>query len=99
MSERLQAGERVRVSSRASTGHYRTPFYLRGKRGVVLRELGEFANPEALAYHRPGLPRLALYQVEFEFEEVWAEPRERSRAVIIADIYRHWLEKDGGEST
>jgi hypothetical protein len=35
------AGQRVRVSDRAHSGHHRTPAYLEGRHGVVSRAHGE----------------------------------------------------------
>jgi nitrile hydratase subunit beta len=97
MTPRLRSGQRVRVSAREVNGHYRTPAYLRGRRGVVVRHLGDYRSPETLAYHRSGLPLLPLYQVEFAFEQVWAERSERGRARIVADIFHHWLEAEEEE--
>lgn len=94
MIRRYAVGDRVRVRAVETGGHYRTPYYLRGKRGIVTRILGEFRNPEELAYHRPGLPPLPLYQVDFPFDEVWDQARERGRVKIAADIFHHWLEPD-----
>jgi hypothetical protein len=31
----FRPGDRIRILSRAPVGHYRMPFYLRGKRGTV----------------------------------------------------------------
>ena len=88
----LLPGTRVRVLAGEPLTHCRTPRYLRGQRGTVVRALGRFANPEELAYHRPGLPARVLYQVAFEASEVWggrlAEPSYR----IHADVFEHWLE-------
>lgn len=94
MSARYAVGDRVRVSRREVEGHCRTPYYLRGKRGVVTRHFGEFRNPEALAYHRPGMPLQPLYQVEFALGEVWGAQKADGRIRIAADIYGHWLEPD-----
>jgi nitrile hydratase subunit beta len=94
MTGRYAVGDRVRVSRREAEGHCRTPYYLRGKRGVITRHCGDFGNPEALAYHRPGLPLLPLYQVEFPFDEVWGAQHCEDRVRIAADIYGHWLEPD-----
>ncbi|WP_409197304.1 SH3-like domain-containing protein [Jannaschia sp. W003] len=83
-------GARVRVRRMAPPGHVRTPHYLRGHAGEVERVLGPFADPEALAYGRPGARR-ALYRVRFRAVEVWG----RSDApgdTIEAEIYEHWLE-------
>lgn len=85
-------GDRVRVQTREVTTHYRTPYYLRGKVGVVSRVLGAFPNPEQLAYHERGEPK-ALYQVTFDFSEVWGKPGRGT--TLAADIYEHWLEREG----
>ena len=43
-------GDVVRVAGVHPPGHRRTPFYIRGKQGVIERVCGEFANPEELGY-------------------------------------------------
>jgi nitrile hydratase subunit beta len=79
MTWRFEIGDPVRARAAKPTGHCRTPFYLRGKRGVVVRRLGEFPNPEELVYHRPGLPAQLLYQVEFAYDELWGSRLGRPR--------------------
>jgi hypothetical protein len=88
----LAAGAPVRVRTGEPLTHCRTPRYLRGKRGVVLRALGSYPNPEELAYHKPGMPALTLYQVEFDAAEVWGERLHEGPYRIVADIFEHWLE-------
>ena len=55
------AGARVRVKDdwpeTRGPVHIRTPHYLRGMRGTVVRGLGAFPNPEDLAFARPAEPR------------------------------------------
>ena len=50
-------GESVRVKDAwpeaAGPVHIRTPHYVRGVTGEVVRHLGDFANPEDLAFRRP----------------------------------------------
>lgn len=84
--------ERVRVKSWAPPGlHVRTPWYLRGKTGVVERRLGPFANPERLAY---GLPaeKLTLFRVRFTMREIWGARAENPDDTLDAEIFEHWLE-------
>jgi len=59
---RFKPGDHVVVRDVDSSGHVRTPAYIRGKRGVVECLCGAFNNPEDLAY---GLPRQPLYRVRF----------------------------------
>lgn len=88
----LPAGMAVTVRTGEPATHCRTPHYLRGKRGVVVRALGRYPNPEELAYHKPGLPALTLYQVEFDATEVWGERLREAPYRIMADLFEHWLE-------
>jgi len=85
-------GDRVRVRAAIPPGHVRTPWYCRGRSGVVERLCGAFANPEELAYGRAGLPAQPLYRVRFQARELWPDYRENPADVIEIEIYQHWLE-------
>jgi nitrile hydratase subunit beta len=71
-------GTRVRVCNdwpeARGPAHIRTPHYLRGAQGTVVRALGAFRNPEDLAFARPA-PMRALYHVRFEQAVIWADAR------------------------
>lgn len=84
--------ERVRVKSLTPPGHVRAPWYLRGKQGVIERALGEFGNPEQLAYGVPAQKR-PLYRVRFTMAEIWGERAENPADTLDAEIYGHWLER------
>ncbi|MEM9138326.1 MAG: SH3-like domain-containing protein [Pseudomonadota bacterium] len=88
---RFAAGQAVRVRPGAAPGHIRTPWYLRGKPGVIERICGAFGNPEELAYRRRG-GDVPLYRVRFFLAEVWGEA-ERPDDSIDAEIFEHWLEE------
>ena len=88
----FQAGDRVRVALAFPPGHIRTPYFLRGKTGVVVRDYGAFPNPERLAYGMNGLPALPLYMVRFGMDEVWAGNGTYAPVdTVTADIYEPWL--------
>ena len=89
---RFRPGDRVRVRTAYPPGHVRTPYYCRGHVGVVERLCGAFANPEELAYNRPGLPAQPLYRVRFEVLELWPDYREDPSDVVEIELYQHWLE-------
>jgi len=82
--------ERVRVKEMFPPGHVRTPFYLRGKTGVIERTLGPFGNPEQLAY---GLKaeKLPMHRVRFTMAEIWGAEAENPLDTVDAEIYDHWL--------
>lgn len=98
MTAGFEPGDRVRVLSRDSAGHVRTPAYLRGRTGRVESVLGEFRNPEDLAYGGTGLPRKSLYKVGFPQRELWDGYGGPAKDMLYADIYEHWLERESQES-
>ncbi len=89
---RYRPGDRVRVRAAHPPGHVRTPHYCRGRTGTIERLCGAFANPEELAYNRPGLPAQPLYRVRFRATELWPDYREDPADVVEIEIYQHWLE-------
>jgi nitrile hydratase len=93
MSATFVAGDRVLIRWADPPGHLRTPYYIRGKSGVVERYLGEFANPEELAFGRSGLPKQPLYRVRFKQTDIWPDYRGRPDDTVDIEIYQHWLER------
>ena len=89
---RFAPGDTVRVSDRTALGHCRTPWYLRGRAGVIASVHGTFRDPETLAYHKPGLPAQPLYKVRFRQRELWDRYAGPSGDELEVDIYEHWLE-------
>jgi nitrile hydratase len=91
MSSRFATGDRVRVSALDPPGHIRTPFYIRGKTGIVERVLDEFPNPELAAYGQKG-PAQRLYRVRFVQKEVWPDYTGPVGDTVDIELYDHWLE-------
>ncbi len=92
--QRFEPGDRVRVLSGEKPGHVRTPGYVRGKTGRVESVLGEFRNPESLAYGESGLPERPLYKVSFRQLDLWDGYPGPSGDELFIDIYEHWLERE-----
>ncbi len=90
---RFRPGERVKVMKAYPLGHVRTPYYIRGRSGVVERICGAFPNPEELAQMRSGLPAQPLYRVRFSQSEVWPDYRGARADTIDVEIFQHWLDK------
>ena len=70
--------------------HIRTPHYVRGRAGRIVRHLGDYPNPEDLAFARPAAKR-RLYHVTFPMRELWPDGREDDELVV--ELYEHWLER------
>jgi len=94
LAARFRPGDRVKVRRAFPPGHLRTPWYIRGRAGEIERLCGAFANPEELAYNRPGLPRQPLYRVRFRQAELWPDYTGRPGDTIEIEIYQHWLEPE-----
>jgi len=102
-------GARVRVRDdwpeTRGPAHIRTPHYVRGAQGIVVRPLGAFRNPEDLAFARPAAPR-ALYHVRFEQAPIWRDGHPRDNPgddagantqndpgdTLLVEIFEQWLE-------
>ena len=88
----LPAGTPVRVADAWPEAdgpvHIRTPHYVRGRRGTVMRQLGAFPNPEDIAFNRPA-PVLRLYHVAFPAQDLWEGAGGDD---ILVEIFEHWLE-------
>ena len=94
----FEPGDRIRVRPADKPGHVRTPGYLKGKVGRVESVLGEFRNPEDLAYGLSGESKRPLYKVGFLQADVW-DGYEGAADRLYADVYEHWLEHDEGGAT
>lgn len=91
MRVRFAPGDHVRVVRADLPGHIRTPYYIRGKVGVVECDYGDFLNPEELAYGRSGKPKRALYQVSFAQSDVWGDYTGGRNDTVNVEIFEHWL--------
>lgn len=98
MKSRFHAGDPVTVRTAYPPGHIRTPYYIRGKQGVIERICGEFANPEELAFGRDGLPRRPLYRVRFRQRHVWPDYSGAPGDTVDIEIFEHWLEPATAEA-
>jgi len=88
-------GALVRVLDRPVKGHMRTPHYVRGRQGRIIRCHGRFPNPETRAYGSNGLPPKALYMIRFRQKDLWPHYEGNAGDSIDLDIFEHWLEPAG----
>ena len=87
-------GQRVRVAARTHAGHHRTPAYVKGKTGQIVRLHGSFTNPETRAYGDDGLPEQPLYLVSFPQRDVRPDDRSKAKDRVYIDLFEHWLEAE-----
>jgi hypothetical protein len=86
-------GDRVRVADLHPPGHRRTPYYVRGKTGIVERSCQPGLNPEELGYGFSGEPKRGLYRVRFAQTDLWADYAGPPEDTVDVDLYEHWLSK------
>ncbi|HTV52850.1 MAG TPA: SH3-like domain-containing protein [Steroidobacteraceae bacterium] len=92
IAARFRPGDQVRVRWADVPGHTRTPWYIRGRTGIIERLCGAYPNPEERAYARSGLPEQPLYRVRFVQAQVWPNYTGTPADTIDVEIYQHWLE-------
>jgi len=85
-------GDKIKISSLFPPGHVRTPFFIRGKNGIIDYFWGTYPNPEELAYGREGVPGHPLYKVKFKQFDLWENYEGSPRDSLSIDIYENWLE-------
>ena len=91
MTARYQVGDAVRVRLAYPPGHCRTPYYCRGKSGVIVRHCGEFRNPEVLAYGVYDGPEVPMYRVQFNQTDMWPDYTGAAQDKVEIEIFEHWL--------
>ncbi|MEM0907404.1 MAG: SH3-like domain-containing protein [Pseudomonadota bacterium] len=91
---RFQVGDRVKTLSVNPPGHVRTPYYARGKPGVIERFAGHFQNPEELAYGRYYGGTLELFRVRFRQVDLWPDYDGAQDDTLDLEIPEHWLVPD-----
>jgi nitrile hydratase len=89
---RFNIGDEVFVRADYPLGHIRTPYYIRGKQGIVADYVGEFIDPESVAAGGTGLPKQPLYRVRFSQSETWPSYQGGGGDTLDVEIYEHWLD-------
>jgi nitrile hydratase len=89
----FKKGDEVRIRADHPQGHHRTPWFIKGKTGVVDDLAGAFVNPETHAYGESGLPRMPLYRVRFNQSDIWQDYGGNPHDTLFVDVFQHWLEQ------
>lgn len=90
MAPKFDLGERVVAKRIAPTGHTRLPRYVRGRRGIVDRDLGVFHLPDTVAHGGDPRPQ-HVYSVRFEASELWGADAS-ARSAVYVDCWEEYLE-------
>ena len=89
----FSVGDSVTIRLDEVEHHHRTPWFIKGKPGVVRAISGPFLNPESRAHGGDGIPKRLLYHVEFDPAQVWGERYTGGTGdLLLVDVYEQWLE-------
>ena len=91
---RFKIGDQVVVRESYPSGHIRTPYYIRGKRGIVADSMGQFPNPEIAALGGDKQELVSLYRVRFRQHDAWPAYSGAAADTLDVEIYEHWLEPE-----
>ena len=85
--------DRVRIKNVYPQGHHRTPWFIKGKIGLIAAIYGKFLNPEQRAYGLDGCPKQALYRIQFKQKNVWVNYLGETQDTLCVDLYERWIER------
>lgn len=88
----LKIGDHVLVTVKFPIGHYRTPTYIRGKQGVIVRNLGRYINPEREAFGKNAGDKLWYFMVSFLQKDIWPDYTGDAKDVLEIEIFENWLQ-------
>jgi len=91
-SERWPVGAMLRVRPISRPGHSRTPGFIEGHAGTVVRDWGDFPDPEALARGERDAPRVGVYLLAFDPATLWPDTPPRPGHRVLVDVFGPYLE-------
>ena len=86
-------GENVRIAMRFPVGHYRVPFPLRGKRGIVEAILLRAIDNEEEGYGRNAGLKRHYYRLAIPLRDIWASYAGSYGDGLRIEIFESWLER------
>lgn len=90
--QRWPVGATLRVRPISRPGHSRTPGFIEGHTGVVVRDWGDFPDPEALARGQRDAPWVGVYLLEFDPAVLWPHDSPRPAHRVLVDVFSPYLQ-------
>jgi nitrile hydratase beta subunit-like protein len=89
---KFKVGERIKIAEKFPVGHYRTPTYVRGKQGIIIKNLGRYINPETEAFGKNAGDKIWYYMVQFFQKDLWENYTGQVTDVLEIEIFENWIE-------
>jgi nitrile hydratase len=91
----FREGDTVRIKTRSPIGHFRTPNYIRGKRGRVELVIKHPAvDNEEEGFGRNAGQKRHYYRIALPMTELWANYKGPSHDGLRIEVFESWLRKD-----
>ena len=94
VTPRFRPGDLIMARNMNPVGHTRLPRYVRGKHGVVQRDHGVFAFPDANAHGKGHKPQ-HVYSVRFTARELWGG-QASDRDCLYIDLWDDYMDRHPG---
>ncbi|MBV8443028.1 MAG: nitrile hydratase subunit beta [Hyphomicrobiales bacterium] len=89
----FKPGDTVKIATRSPIGHYRTPNYVRGKRGRVEMVIEPPAvNNEDEGFGRNAGEKRHYYRLAIPLSELWPNYPGSPKDGLRIEVYETWLE-------
>lgn len=89
---KFKQGDVVKIAEKFPVGHYRTPTYVRGKQGTIIKNLGRYINPETEAFGKNAGDKIWYYMVRFLQKDLWENYTGQATDVLEIEIFENWIE-------
>lgn len=90
----FKSGDQIKISMRFPIGHYRVPFYIRGKHGTVESVIEPAAiNNEEEGYGLNAGIKRHYYRIAIPLTELWPDYKGSKQDSLRIEVYETWLER------
>jgi nitrile hydratase len=90
---RFAVGDELQIAARFPIGHYRVPFPLRGKRGIVEAIVKPGIDNEEAGYGRNAGLKRHYYRLAIPLRMIWPGYRGPDRDSLRIEVFESWLER------
>lgn len=90
----FKTGDEIKISMRFPVGHFRTPNYIRGKRGLIEAVIEPAAiNNEDEGFGRNAGVRRHYYRIAIPLSELWPGYAGSKKDGLRIEVCETWLER------
>jgi len=88
----FKTGDKITIVEKFPIGHYRTPTYIRGKEGIIVKNLGKYISPEKEAFGQNAGDKLWYYMISFLQKDLWENYSGQETDILEIEVFENWLQ-------